>query len=132
MIIFVKIIVYWWLLSYLNLFCLMVRDMDNNEKSPQEEKKLKLDLHEAMMNGFDDDDDIIELKDEVTLPPKETEAEIDLSDASDRESSSDEPTGEAAIGLDALGTETAEPEDVLHQVDELIFDEEDESWLKHL
>jgi hypothetical protein len=101
--------------------------MDNNEKSPQEEKKLKLDLHEAMMNGFDDDDDIIELKDEVTLPPKETEAEIDLSDASDRESSSDEPTGEAAIGLDALGTETAEPEDVLHQVDELIFDEEDES-----
>ncbi len=114
-------------MGYLKLFCPTVRNMDNNEKGPQEEKKLKLDLHEAMMNGSDDDDDIIELKDEVTLPPKEKEAKIDLSDASGQESSGDEPAGETVIGLDALGIETAEPEDILHQVDELIFDEEDES-----
>jgi hypothetical protein len=77
MIIFVKIIVYWWLLGYLKLFCPMVKDMDNNEENSQEEKKLKLDLREALTNGSDDDDDIIELKDEVTLPPKEKEAKID-------------------------------------------------------
>ena len=81
MIIFVKIIVYWWLFGHLKLFWPMVRNMENNEKGPREEKKLKLDLREALTNSDDDDDDIIELKDEVTLPPKEEEAEeeIDLS-----------------------------------------------------
>jgi hypothetical protein len=127
MIIFVKIIVYWWLLGYLKLFCPMVKDMDNNEENSQEEKKLKLDLREALTNGSDDDDDIIELKDEVTLPPKEKEAKIDLSDSSGRESPGDEPAEETVRGLNTLGFETAEPENVIHQVDELIFEEEDES-----
>jgi hypothetical protein len=48
--------------------------MDENEKTtPQEpasDKKLRLDLSEALDQGFDDDDDIIELKDEVSLPQK--------------------------------------------------------------
>jgi hypothetical protein len=126
MIIFVKIIVYWWLLGYLKLFCPMVRNMDNNEKSPPEEKKLKLDLREAMTNGFDDDDDIIELKDEVTLPPKEIEAEIDMSDPPDLKFPDDEPIAETVIGLKALGIETAEPEGDIDQTDAFTFEEEDE------
>jgi hypothetical protein len=127
MIIFVKIIVYWWLLGYLKLFCPMVKDMDNNEENSQEEKKLKLDLREALTNGSDDDDDIIELKDEVTLPPKEKEAKIDLSDPLDLKFPDDEPAEETVRGLNTLGFETAEPENVIQQVDELTFEEEDES-----
>jgi hypothetical protein len=100
--------------------------MDNNEKSPPEEKKLKLDLREAMPNGFDDDDDIIELKDEVTLPPKEIEAEIDMSDPPDLKFPDDEPVAKTVIGLDALGIETAEPEGDLDQVDAFTFEEEEE------
>jgi hypothetical protein len=138
MIIFVKIIVYWWLLGYLKLLCPTVRNMDNNEKSPPEEKKLKLDLREAMPNGFDDDDDIIELKDEVTLPPKEKEAQDDLGEPPnlkfpddepvELKFPDDEPADGTVIGLDTPDIETAEaePENVNHQADELTFEEEDE------
>jgi hypothetical protein len=145
MIIFVKIIVYWWLLGYLKLLCPMVRNMDNNEKSPPEEKKLKLDLREAMTNGFDDDDDIIELKDEVMLPPKEKkaevdqrdpldlkfpddEAEVDQTEPLDLKFPDDEPAEETDMEPDTLGIETAEaePEKFIDQADELTFEEEDE------
>ena len=131
-------------MGYQKLFCPMVRNMDNNEKSPPEEKKLKLDLREAMMNGFDDDDDIIELKDEVTIPPKENEAEVDHSDPLDLKFPDDEPevdhrgpldlkfpddepAEESVSGLDTPGTKTeeAEPQNVIDQADALTFEEED-------
>jgi hypothetical protein len=58
--------------------------MDDNEKtppqSPESDKRLKLDLSEAMNQGADDDDDIIELKDEVTLPTTAKEEDIGLRD----------------------------------------------------
>jgi len=58
--------------------------MDDNEKNPPQEpksdKKLQLDLSEALTHGFDDDDDIIELKDEVSPPPTAEEAKINLND----------------------------------------------------
>jgi hypothetical protein len=115
-------------LGYLKLLCPMVRNMENNDKSPGEEKKLKLDLREAMTNGFDDDDDIIELKDEVTLPPMEKEPEVDQSDPLDLKFPDDEPAEETDMEPDTLGIETAEaePEDVIDQADELTFEEEDE------
>ena len=57
--------------------------MDENEKTPpqksESDKKLKLDLSEALNQGSDDDD-IIELKDEVTPPPKPNMAEVDRDD----------------------------------------------------
>jgi hypothetical protein len=105
----------------------MVKDMDDNEKGSQEEKKLHLDLSEAMTTDSDDDDDIIELKDEVILPPKEKEAEIDLSEPLDSESPGDEPDTETVPELNALSIETAEPENVIHREAEFIFEEEDES-----
>ena len=56
----------------------MVKDMDDNEKSVPDEKKsstpdkkLQLDLSQALTTDSDDDDDIIELKDEIPLPPIE-------------------------------------------------------------
>ncbi len=85
--------------------------MDNNEKGSQEEKKLQLDLREALMNGTSDDDEIIELKDEVILPPKEKEAKVDLSDPLNRKSPDDEPAEKTVIRQDL----------------EFTFEEEDES-----
>jgi len=97
-----------------------------------------------MMNGFDDDDDIIELKDEVTIPPKENEAEVDHSDPLDLKFPDDEPevdhrgplglkfpddepAEESVSGLDTPGTKTeeAEPQNVIDQADALTFEEED-------
>ena len=112
----------------------MVKDMDDNDKNSQEEKnssspekKLQLDLSQALTTDSDDDDEIIELKNEITPPPKEKESEIDLSDLSTAKFSDDESNEETALDINALDMETAEPENVIHQVDELIFEEEGES-----
>ena len=115
--------------------------MDDNEKSPPEEKKpspagkkLHLDLSEAMITSIDDDDDIIELKDEVTLPPKEKEPKIDLnyhlppdfSPEASPEALMDKPAEETRIDFQALRTEFAEPEDNIRGTGDLSFEEEDE------
>ncbi len=115
--------------------------MDDNEKSPSEEqkspsagKKLHLDLSEAMETSFDDDDDIIELKDEVSLPPKEKGPEIDRNDShppafspeSSPEFSIGKPAEETFIDFDALRTEFVEPENGGHETGDLSFEEEDE------
>jgi hypothetical protein len=127
--------------------------MDDNEKSPAEEKKrssadkkLHLDLSEAMATSIDDDDDIIELKDEVTLPPKENGPEIDSNDylppkfspeappeASPEtliESLIEKPAEETLDGLQALSTEFAEHENEIHGSGDLLFEEEDEDDLE--
>ena len=120
--------------------------MDDNEKRPPEEqkapsadKKLHLDLSEAMSTSNDDDDDIIELKDEVTLPPKEKGPDLDLPDLdlNDRlapeispellpESSIDKPAEETFIDFDALRTESIDPDNGGHETVDLLFEEEDE------
>lgn len=104
--------------------------MNNNEKSSEEEKpslagkKLHLDLSEAMATDVDNEDDIIELKDEVTLPTKEKGPEIDQNDLSS-EFSKDTPAEKTLKGLDALSTELTEREDKRHGSDDLLFEEED-------
>jgi len=119
--------------------------MNDNEKSPEEEKKpssagknLHLDLSEAMTTGIDDDDDIIELKDEVTLPPKEKGPEIEPNDhlipefspedslEASPEASIDKPAEETLDDLEALSIEFAEHENKIHGNDDLLFEEEDE------
>ena len=84
--------------------------MDDNEKNPPQEpksdKKLQLDLSEALPQGSDDDDEIIELKDEVTPPPMAEEAEIDLDDQMNEDMQGDEAAAEKIINLDALIEET--------------------------
>jgi hypothetical protein len=123
----------------------VVNDMDDNEKSPEEEKKpssagkkLHLDLSEAMTTSIDDDDDIIELKDEVTLPPKEKGPEIEPNDhllpefspedslEDSPEASIDKPAEETLDDLEALSIEFAEHENKIHGNDDLLFEEEDE------
>jgi hypothetical protein len=112
----------------------MVKEMDENEKNVPEEKKPSspdkkqlLDLSQAMTTHSDDDDDIIELKDEIPFPPNKEASEIDLSEPSTAESSEDEPSEETGLDLRAFDMETAELEDDLRQLDELPFEEEDES-----
>lgn len=115
--------------------------MDENEKRPPEEqkapsadKKLHLDLSEAMSTSNDDDDDIIELKDEVTLPPKEKGPDLDVNDRLAPEispellpeSSIDKPAEETFIDFDALRTESIDPENGGHETVDLLFEEEDE------
>lgn len=115
--------------------------MDDNEKRPPEEqkapsadKKLHLDLSEAMSTSNDDDDDIIELKDEVTLPPKEKGPDLDVNDRLapeispelSPESSIDKPAEETFINFDALRTEFIDPENGGHETVDLLFEEEDE------
>ena len=104
--------------------------MDENEKNPpqkpQSEKKLKLDLSEALNQGADDDDDIIELKDEVTLPPMEKEEEFALKGIANEDMQADEPAAAKIVDLDALSEETDDEEPVAHLVDDLVFEEEGE------
>ncbi len=104
--------------------------MDDNEKNPPQEpksdKKLQLDLSEALPQGSDDDDEIIELKDEVTPPPMAEEAEIDLDDQMNEDMQGDEAAAEKIINLDALSEETDDPENVIHLAGDLAFEEEDE------
>jgi pilus assembly protein FimV len=103
--------------------------MDENEKNPpqtpQSDKKLKLDLSEALNQGVDDDD-IIELKDEVTLPPMEKEEEFALIDTANEDMQADEPAAATIVDLDALSEETDDEAAVAHLDDTLTFDEEDE------
>jgi hypothetical protein len=107
-----------------------VEDMDDNEKNPPQEpksdKKLQLDLSEALPQGSADDDEIIELKDEVTPPPMAEETEIDLKDQLHEDMPGDEPAAEKIIGLDALSEETDDPQSVIHLAADLAFEEEDE------
>jgi len=111
--------------------------MDDNEKIPQEEKKpssagkkLHLDLSEVMITSIDDDDDIIELKDEVTLPPKEKESEPELKDhlppEFSPEASMDKPAEETLIDFDVLTSKFAESENNINGTGDLLFEEEDE------
>jgi hypothetical protein len=106
--------------------------MDDSEKIPPEEKKpsstgkkLHLDLSEAMATGFDDDDDIIELKDEIALPPKEKKTEIDQNDLPS-EFFEDKPAEKTLMDLDALSTELTEHEETSHGSGDLLFEEEDQ------
>ena len=119
--------------------------MDDNEKSPPEEKKpsptdkkFHLDLSEAMINDIDDDDDIIELKDEVTFSAQEMLPEIDQHDLQlpefspepspeDSSKVSDKPSEEKFLDFEALRTEFAETENNVHETENLSFDEEDEN-----
>ena len=104
--------------------------MDDKEKNPPQEpksdKKLQLDLSEALPQGSADDDEIIELKDEVTPPPMAEETEIDLMDQMNEDMPGDEPAAEKIIGLDALSEETDDPQSVIHLAGDLAFEEEDE------
>jgi hypothetical protein len=105
--------------------------MDENEKTapqkPASDKKLRLDLSEALNQGFDDDDDIIELKDEVTLPPEAERAKIDRDDQLTEDIWGDEKTAGAISRLDARGKEADDAESGGHLVDDLVFEEEDEN-----
>jgi hypothetical protein len=115
--------------------------MDDNEKIPREEKKpssagkkLHLDLSEVMITSIDDDDDIIELKDEVTLPPKEKESEPELKDhlplefspEASPEASMDKPAEETLIDFDVLNSKFVESENNINGTGDLLFEEEDE------
>jgi hypothetical protein len=103
--------------------------MDENEKTPpqkpESDKKLKLDLSEALNQGSDDDD-IIELKDEVTPPPKEKMTGIDRDDQVNEDIQADEPAADKISRLDAFGEEADVAKNVDHLVDDLVFEEEDE------
>jgi hypothetical protein len=107
-----------------------VEEMDDKEKNPPQEpksdKKLQLDLSEALPQDSADDDEIIELKDEVTPPPMAEETEIDLKDQMHEDMPGDEPAAEKIIGLDALSEETDDPQSVIHLAADLAFEEEDE------
>ena len=104
--------------------------MDGNDKKPPQEqktdKKLRLDLSETLIQGSADDDEIIELKDEVTPPPMAEETEIDLMDQMNEDMPGDEPAAEKIIGLDALSEEADDPQSVIHLAGDLAFEEEDE------
>jgi len=104
--------------------------MDGNDKKPPQEqktdKKLRLDLSETLIQGSADDDEIIELKDEVTPPPMAEETEIDLKDQMHEDMPGDEPAAEKINGLDALSEETDDPQSVIHLAADLAFEEEDE------
>jgi hypothetical protein len=105
-------------------------NMDENEKAtpqkPASDKKLKLDLSEALNPGFDEDEDIIELKDEVTLSPKAEKAQIDRDDQVTEDIAGAEKAAEAISQLDARKKQADFAENGGHLVDDLVFDEEDE------
>ena len=106
--------------------------VDNENQPPEQdkpEKKLRLDLSEAMPHGFDeDDDDIIELKDEVSSPPQAPEVDAEpLADTDQDLESTELPAVENIIDLDALEDDDSDPENVIRISDDLTFEEEDES-----
>ncbi len=105
--------------------------VDNENQPPEQdkpEKKLRLDLSEAMPHGFDeDDDDIIELKDEVSSPPQAPEVDAEpLADTDQDLESTELPAVENIIDLDALEDDDSDPENVIRISDDLTFEEEDE------
>lgn len=104
---------------------------DNENHPPEQEKpdkKLRLDLSEAMPHGFDEDDDeIIELKDEVNITPEKAETENEYFEESDEpDTESELPAVENIIDLDALEDEDSELENVIRMSEDLAFDEENE------
>ena len=105
-------------------------NMDENEKTPpqkpESDKKLKLDLSEALNQGFNEDDDIIELKDEVAPPPEPKMAEIGRDDQVNEDTSVDEPAADTTTGMDAFGKEADVAKNVDHLVDDLVFEEDDD------
>jgi hypothetical protein len=105
--------------------------MDENEKTtpqkPASDKKLRLDLSEALHQGFDEDDDIIELKDEVTLPPKEEKAKAGRDDQATEDIAGNEKTAGTISRLNDRGKKTDITENGDRLVDELVFEEEDEN-----
>ena len=106
--------------------------MADTENHPPEqekpEKKLQLDLSEAMPHGFDEDDDeIIELKDEVNIEPKKTETETEIFEESKEPAKASElPAVEKIIDLDALEDDESDSENVIRLSEDLTFDEEDD------
>jgi hypothetical protein len=108
--------------------------MDENEKTfpqkPEPDKKLKLDLSEALNQGSNDDDDIIELKDEVTPSAKPKTAEIDRDDRVREDIQEDEPAADTITGPDAFGKEADTAENIDHLIDDLVFEEEGEDTEK--
>ena len=110
-----------------------VKNMADNENHPPEQgkadKKLWLDLSEAMPNGFDEDDnEIIELKDEIKTEPEKSEVDATLDfDLDDADDLSGLPAVEKIIDLDALEDDESDPENVIRLPEDLSFDEEDEN-----
>ncbi len=110
----------------------MVTNMAENENHPphqeKPDKKLRLDLSEAMPHGFDEDDDeIIELKDEISSPPEKPQADTDPdADFAEEDETSGLPAVEKIIDLDALEDDDSDPENVIRLSDDLAFEEEDE------
>ena len=105
--------------------------VDNENQPPEQDKperKLRLDLSEAMPHGFDeDDDDIIELKDEISSPPQAPEVDAEpLADTDQDLESTELPAVENIIDLDALEDDDSDPENVIRISDDLTFEEEDE------
>lgn len=106
--------------------------MADNENHPPEQdkpdKKLRLDLSEAIPHGFDEDDDeIIELKDEVSSPPQQVEADFDLNAQFDEDDAASElPPVEKIIDLDALEDDDGDSENFIRLSDDLAFEEEDD------
>lgn len=108
--------------------------MDDNEKNaaqePKSDKKLQLDLSEAWVQDTDDDDDIIELKDEIKLPPEPKEAKIDLNDQMAADQPHNALAAEKIIALDALDEEGDDQESVIRLDADLSFEEEEEDETK--
>jgi len=106
--------------------------MADNENHPPEQdkpdKKLRLDLSEAIPNGFDEDDDeIIELKDEVSSPPQQVEADFDLNAQFDEDDAASElPPVEKIIDLNDLEDDDGDSENIMRLSDDLAFEEEDD------
>ena len=106
--------------------------MADNENHPPEQdkpdKKLRLDLSEAIPHGFDEDDDeIIELKDEVSSPPQQVETGFDLNAQFDEDDAASElPPVEKIIDLDALEDDNGDSENIIRLSDDLAFEEEDD------
>lgn len=123
----------------------VVNQMDENEKNPPAGKrpppagkKLHLDLSEAMLTNIDDDEEIIELKEEVVRSPKETKPQIDLPeiDLNDNppqfspESARDKPSEGISTDFEALSSELDELENDIREAGNLSFEEEDEDGVE--
>ena len=107
----------------------MVKEMDENDKKAPEEKKpsapdkeLKLDLSQALTPDSDDDDVIIELKDEIADHPDEEESEINLNEPATVESSDDDSNDDAELNLKAFDIETAAQENDSQQLEDFTFE----------
>ena len=80
-----------------------------------------------MTQGANDDDDIIELKDEVTLPETAKKEDIGSGDQLKDDMKGDALAPEKITDIDAPDEEADDEEAVAHLVDDLVFEEEDEA-----